>query len=111
LTLLPDEAIQFASSGFFTLRCDWETPMTYRGHVRNGQIKLDEPARLPEGAEVNVQLLEKNMQTNVVLSREQILRLPIEQRRQLLVEQANRLSPLYEDDEERLEWQAGDIVE
>ncbi len=30
--------------------------MTYRGHVRNGQIALDEPARLPEGAEVYVEV-------------------------------------------------------
>jgi hypothetical protein len=31
--------------------------MTYRGHVRNGQIMLDEPARLPEGAPVSVEVL------------------------------------------------------
>lgn len=30
--------------------------MTYRGHVRNGQITLDEPAPLPEGAEVQVEI-------------------------------------------------------
>jgi hypothetical protein len=33
--------------------------MTYRGHVQNGRITLDEPAQLPEGAEVNVELVEK----------------------------------------------------
>jgi hypothetical protein len=33
--------------------------MTYRGHVKNGQITLDEPARLPEGAEVNVEIVQK----------------------------------------------------
>jgi hypothetical protein len=33
--------------------------MTYRGHIRNGQVLLDEPARLPEGAEVNVDVVEK----------------------------------------------------
>ena len=32
--------------------------MTYRGHIRNGQIVLDEPAKLPEGAEVDVALVE-----------------------------------------------------
>ena len=32
--------------------------MTYRGHVKNGQILLDESARLPEGAAVNVAVLE-----------------------------------------------------
>ena len=32
--------------------------MTHRGHVKNGQIHLDDIARLPEGAEVQVQLIE-----------------------------------------------------
>ena len=32
--------------------------MTYRGHVKNGQIVLDDPTRLPEGAEVNVEVVE-----------------------------------------------------
>jgi hypothetical protein len=32
--------------------------MTYRGRVKNGQITLDEPAHLPEGAQVNVQVVE-----------------------------------------------------
>ena len=32
--------------------------MTHRGHVKNGQITLDEPARLPEGAEVTVEVVE-----------------------------------------------------
>lgn len=31
--------------------------MTYRGHVKNGQVTLDEPAPLPEGAEVNVEVV------------------------------------------------------
>jgi hypothetical protein len=35
--------------------------MTYRGHVQNGQITLDEPARLPEGAEVNVEVVEQEL--------------------------------------------------
>ena len=38
--------------------------MTYRGHVKNGQIKLDEPARLPEGAEVNIHLVEQDAQSS-----------------------------------------------
>jgi hypothetical protein len=33
--------------------------MTYRGHVKNGQIALDEPARLPEGARVNIEVAEQ----------------------------------------------------
>src|SRR5438876_10147587 len=31
--------------------------MVVRGHVKNGTIILDEPAKLPEGAEVEVSLL------------------------------------------------------
>jgi hypothetical protein len=33
--------------------------MTCRGHVKNGQITLDEPVLFPEGAEVVVALVEK----------------------------------------------------
>ena len=36
--------------------------MTYRGHVKNGQIKLDEPARLPEGAQVDINVIEQSVQ-------------------------------------------------
>ena len=32
--------------------------MTYRGHVENGQIMLDGPACLPEGATVQVELIQ-----------------------------------------------------
>lgn len=32
--------------------------MTYRAHVKNGQITLDEPAQLPEGAEIRVEVVE-----------------------------------------------------
>jgi hypothetical protein len=32
--------------------------MTYRGHVKNGQITLDEPVALPEGVAVNVETIE-----------------------------------------------------
>ena len=35
--------------------------MTYRGHVHNGQITLDEPARLPEGAQVNIEVVEQEV--------------------------------------------------
>ena len=31
--------------------------MTYRGHVKNGVVVLDERVKLPEGAEVKVDLL------------------------------------------------------
>jgi hypothetical protein len=32
--------------------------MTYRGQIKNGQIMLDEPARLPEGTRVQVEVIE-----------------------------------------------------
>jgi hypothetical protein len=35
--------------------------MTYSGHIKNGQITLDEPVHLPEGAKVNVQVVERNL--------------------------------------------------
>ena len=35
--------------------------MTYRGHIKSGQITLDEPAQLPEGAEVKVEVLESKV--------------------------------------------------
>ncbi len=31
--------------------------MVYRGHVKNGVVVLDEPAPLPEGAEVRVEVV------------------------------------------------------
>jgi len=36
--------------------------MTYRGHVKNGQIALDEPAKLPEGAAVSVEVIQEPAQ-------------------------------------------------
>jgi hypothetical protein len=34
-----------------------ETDMTYRGHVKNGVVVLEEPVVLPEGASVQVDLV------------------------------------------------------
>jgi hypothetical protein len=36
--------------------------MTYKGHVENGVVVLDEPAQLPEGTEVEVDLLSDERQ-------------------------------------------------
>ena len=36
--------------------------MTYRGHVRNGQILLDQSVVLPEGAEVRVEVASEPVQ-------------------------------------------------
>jgi len=82
--------------------------MTYRGHVRNGQIALDDPAPLPEGAEVSVQVLNNS---DPQVTRREILQMSIEQRRQLLMRQSDRLAGTYADDAERTQWQGGDILE
>jgi hypothetical protein len=34
--------------------------MTYRGHIKNGQIMLDDIVALPEGAAVNVEVVENS---------------------------------------------------
>jgi len=36
--------------------------MTYRGHVKNGMVVLDEPMALPEGAEVRVEVAKQPAQ-------------------------------------------------
>jgi hypothetical protein len=36
--------------------------MIYRGHVQNGQIVLDEPANLPEGTQVTVELVSQDIE-------------------------------------------------
>jgi hypothetical protein len=33
--------------------------MTYRGHVKNGQITLDDAVTLPDGVAVNVEVIER----------------------------------------------------
>lgn len=40
--------------------------MTYRGHIKNGQITLDEPIELPEGAEVHVNVLDASVLPSTV---------------------------------------------
>ncbi len=80
--------------------------MTYRGHIRNGQIALDEPARLPEGAPVSIDLIDESEG-----HRRRILRMPLEQRRVLLMRQSERLAGHYESDADAADWQGGDILE
>jgi hypothetical protein len=79
--------------------------MTYRGQVNNGQILLHPSVRLPEGAQVDVLLVDDP--AKVPASRQEILKLPIEQRRNLLMHQSERLAPHYEPDPDRSEWQWG----
>ena len=86
--------------------------MTYSGHVRSGQIALDEPARMPEGAAVSVSVLDQSEGENSThRDRHQILAMPLEQRRELLAEQSNFLVAHYQPDADRSDWQGGDIVE
>jgi len=85
--------------------------MTYRGHVENGQITLDDPARLPEGTRVSIEVMEDGKVNDVVRDRHGILQLPLERRRQLLMEQSERLAVHYASEAERSDWQGGDIVE
>jgi hypothetical protein len=39
--------------------------MTFRGRIKNGQIALDQPASLPEGAEVKVEILENDIESQI----------------------------------------------
>ena len=59
------------------MRLKWpkETLRTYRGQVRNGQITLDEGAELPEGARVNVEVVEEQ-KTSAEKRREALKRFP-----------------------------------
>ena len=40
--------------------------MTFRGHIKNGQVLLDEPARLPDGVEVSVAVIEPQPSSGTV---------------------------------------------
>jgi hypothetical protein len=40
--------------------------MTYRGHVKNGHILLDDRVALPEGAEVHVEIVENGAPTPTI---------------------------------------------
>lgn len=46
--------------------------MTYHGRIENGKVVLDEPVELPEGAEVNIALLDEAQ--NLVELRQGLLR-------------------------------------
>ena len=46
--------------------------MTYRGHVKNGQIMLDEPAQLPESVPVKVEVLGEGVRISRPQRREKL---------------------------------------
>ncbi len=45
--------------------------MVFRGHVRNGMVRLDEPAMLPEGAAVRIEVVENARETCPESNREE----------------------------------------
>jgi hypothetical protein len=85
--------------------------MTYRGYVKNGQITLNSAERLPEGAQVNVEVLDSQNGNGRIIERQRILKMSLEHRRNLLSKQAERLAEHYESDKDRSAWQGGDIIE
>ena len=44
--------------------------MTYRGHIKNGQVMLDEPAILSEGAQVKVEVVDRKVRITRPVNRE-----------------------------------------
>lgn len=48
--------------------------MTLLGHVKNGRIELDEPLSLPEGAKVQIELLDGQDHTGAPTLSEKLLR-------------------------------------
>jgi hypothetical protein len=72
---------------------------------------MDEAVHLPEGAEVNVQVLELDRErSSKAPGPSDLLRMPVEERRRILMEQAEHVAPYYES-EDRSDWQGGDIFE
>lgn len=89
-----------------------QTAKSYRGHVANGRIALDEPIVLPEGAAVSVRLLKQGAApTSSPLTRRQMLECTVEERRQLPARQSEPLAKRYASDADRAHWQGGDVIE
>lgn len=74
------------------------------------RIEISTP-QLSEGAAVDVLVTPTEHPARGPAGRRQILRMPIEQRRQLLMQQSERLAAHYESDGDRSDWQGGNIVE
>ena len=73
------------------------------------RIEVSSP-QLSEGTSVEV-LVSPSKEPGHSGVRQEVLRLPIEQRRQLLMRQADTLAAHYALDTDRSDWQGGDIVE
>jgi hypothetical protein len=75
------------------------------------RIEISEP-QLSEGSSVDVFVVLSGAQpVPAVAGRRELLQRPVEERRQLLIQQSQRLASHYEAaDADRLDWQSGDIV-
>jgi hypothetical protein len=74
------------------------------------RIEISAP-QWSEGASVDVLVMLKEQPKSPKMTRDEILRMPIEQRRQLLAQQSEHMAAHYGSDAERFEWQGGDIIE
>jgi hypothetical protein len=72
------------------------------------RIEIVSP-ELPEGGTVDVFVVLRGAVSPG--GRRQVLQLPLEERRRLMTEQAEKLAGEYADSSERSDWQGGDIVE
>lgn len=49
--------------------------MTYRGHIENGVVVLDEPVNLPDGTTVSIEPMNAELEAQYAALREGLLRL------------------------------------
>jgi hypothetical protein len=86
--------------------------MRFQTRVLPGhRIEVSTPG-LSEGAPVDVLVVPTGEPATGPSSRRDLLQMPVEERRQLLIQQAGRLAAHYDDEDvERTDWQGGDIVE
>ena len=87
--------------------------MGFRIHTKvlsGHRIEISAP-QLSEGASVDVFVMPTEQPARPMAGRREILRMPVEQRRQLLMQQSEDLASYYESDADRCDWQGGDIVE
>jgi hypothetical protein len=86
---------------------------TIRIHTQvlaGGRIELLTP-QFSEGEAVDVVVTPSNVHGGGAQNRRELLRLPLEQRRELLARQSERLEQYYSSASDRAEWQGGDILE
>lgn len=74
------------------------------------RIEISSP-QLLEGAAVEVVVTPSEQPARHSFGRREILRMPIEQRRQMMEQQSAGLAAYYESSDDRFDWQGGDILE